>query len=210
MAMSVVPGRIVREQVIAAREHAAVTMSRGQVLRIVEVEDQQVADLVCFNLHHLKEALSCGNTKSVYKTYKLTTGHALLSNDCNRMLTIVADTVGAHYVGASFCSEEMNFVRFGVRGTRNCRDNLATAVEPWGISKYDLSGAFDPFMNVPHYPDGRVETEAPLSKAGDYLDLRAEMDLLVALSACPQERNPCNAGRAKPIGFIVYELPAAG
>ena len=205
-----VEGRIVQEHLIPARGYAAFEVQRGQVIRFVDVEGQQVPDVLLFNLHNVKERLSTGYSLSLNRSGNLTTGHTLYSIDCNAMATIVADTVGQHYWGGGFCSEPVNFARYGVRGTQNCRDNLTEALKPYGFTKEDVTDGccLNFFMNLGERPDGSRGTELPFSQAGDYVELRAEMDLLVAISACPQDRNPCNAFNPTPIGVVIYE-PAA-
>jgi uncharacterized protein YcgI (DUF1989 family) len=204
MGAAIVPGDVLRDVVILAREYAAFTMYASNVLRIIDLEGKQVADTICFNLHDLAEKMNNENTMLVNHTYNPTEGHVVYSDDCNPMFTIIRDTVGRNYPGGAMCSEELNRVRYGVPGTRNCRDNLADAVRPWGFGKRDLPGAFTPFMNVVHYPDGSAEIAEPTSEPGSYIDLSAEMDLLVAISACPQERNPCNAFNPTSLRAIVY------
>jgi len=200
-----VPGKILREQVIAPKEYLGLELLKGQVLRIVDVEGKQVPDVVSFNLHDSAEKQSCNNSRLIQKRWLLTTGHVLYSDEGNELLTIVADTVGVHHASGGCCNEGANFRRYGVRGTRNCRENLALAAAPLGITQKDVPGAFAPFMNVVQYPDGRYEIEEPISKPGDYLDLRAEMDLFVAISNCPQERNPCNGFNPTPLKIVAYQ-----
>jgi len=103
------------------------------------------------------------------------------------------------------CSEELNRIRYQVCGTRNCRDNFAFALASWGLNQRQIPNAFVPFMRVEVEPDGTMEIKEPTSRAGDFYDLRAEMDLLVAVSNCPQERNPCNGFKPTPMGIIIYE-----
>jgi urea carboxylase-associated protein 1 len=181
----------------------AIEVRRGDVVRIVDVEGQQVADFVCFNLHRLEEKFSPPNTLLINGTVRLTVGHALWSDEAGRMFTIVADTVGLHDVIAGACSRFTNEVRYGVKDTPNCRDNLARVLAPRGLRWKDVPYAFNIFMNVPIEPDGRVYNAEPRSRAGDFVDLRAEMDCLVAISNCPQVLNPCNAYRAKPLRVLV-------
>jgi uncharacterized protein YcgI (DUF1989 family) len=199
-----VPGEILRDEIIPAREFTAFTMMSTNVLRIIDLEGQQVADTIAFNLNNFEEKSNAENTMLVNYTYNPTQGHVVYSDDCNPMFTILHDEVGRNYPGGAMCSEELNRLRYGVPGTRNCRDNLSMAVHPWGISKRQLPGAFTPFMNVIHHPDGRAEISEPTSKPGDFIDLRAEMDLLVAISACPQERNPCNGWNPTSLRVLVY------
>jgi uncharacterized protein YcgI (DUF1989 family) len=103
------------------------------------------------------------------------------------------------------CSEELNRIRYGVPDTRNCRDNFTMALAEWGFGARDIPNAFVPFMRVElDDQTGLLEIREPTSRPGDYYDLRAEMDLVVGVSNCPQERNPCNAFNPTPIGIILY------
>jgi uncharacterized protein len=202
-------GPIVSDQVIPPKEYLGLELKRGQTLRIVDVEGKQVPDLVCFNLANPKERLSTNNSRLVQKRWLLTTGHALYSDEGNQMLTITDDTVGIHHASAGCCNEPANFLRYGERGTRNCLDNLAAASSPLGFTVKDIPGAFCPFMKVIQHEDGRYEIQEPDSRAGDYLDMRAEMDLFVAISNCPQDKNPCNGFNPTPLQVIVFDPPAS-
>jgi uncharacterized protein YcgI (DUF1989 family) len=193
----------VLDRIIPPKEYLGLELRQGQVLRIEDVEGKQVPDLVCFNLADPTERLSTNNSRLIQRRWRLTTGHVLFSDEGNEMLTIVHDTVGIHHASAGCCNEGANFRRYGVRGTRNCRENLALAAAPLGITQKDIPGAFCPFMNVVQLEDGGYEILEPTSRPGDHLDLRAEMDLFVAISNCPQERNPCNGFNPTPLRVLV-------
>lgn len=199
-----VPGEVLQQLHIPSRSFVAFEMRASNVLRITDCEGQQVADLVAFNLHDLGERVNGESTMLLNGTYNPRQGHVVYTDDCNPMFTITDDKVGRNYPGALMCSEEMNRHRYGIPGTLNCRDNLTAALRPYGIDKRSIPGAFTPFMNVIHHPDGRAELAEPPSKAGDYIDMRAEMDLLVAISACPQERNPVNGWAPSSLDVTVY------
>ncbi len=200
-----IPGTGVREDVVPAREYTAFTMRRGQVLRFVDVEGQQVPDLVCFNEHDLPEHLNMGNSMLLNKRRELRKGNVLYSVTSNPMMTIVGYSNAESYAYGPMCSEELNRIRYGVPGTRACRENFAMALAPWGFDRRQIPNAFVPFMRVEVDADGTMEIREPTSKPGDFYDLRAEMDLLIGISNCPQERNPCNAFKPTAMGVIVYE-----
>lgn len=204
-----IPGQVVQEWVIPPREYAAVVLKQGQVLRFVDVEGQQVPDLVCFNEHDLMEALSTTYSMIINKRRELRQGHILYSIICRPMLTIVGYSNELSFSYGPMCSEELNRLRYGVAGTRNCRDNLAMALAPWAVDRRQIPNAFQPFMNVDVDPEGTLDIKEPTSRPGDYYDLRAEMDLVAAVSNCPQDRNPVNGFRPTAMGIVIYE-PAAG
>jgi uncharacterized protein len=199
-----VPGTIVKEWIVPAKEYDAFTMRRGQTLRFVDIEGKQVPDLVCFNEHDLTEHLNMGNSLLLNKRRELRQGDVLYSVICNPMMTIVGYSNEESYAYGPMCSEELNRIRYGVPGTRNCRDNFAMALDPWGFNPRQIPNAFVPFMRVEVEADGTMEIKEPTTRPGDFYDLRGEMDLLVAVSNCPQERNPCNGFKPTPMGMIIY------
>lgn len=192
------------DEVIPSKEYLGVELRQSEVLRIIDLEGKQVADIVCFNRSNKSERLSTNNSRAGQKRWLLTTGDVLFSDEANPMLRIVDDSVGIHHASAGCCSDPVNFLRYGVRGTRNCLDNLTLASSPLGLTSKDIPGAFCPFMNVVQHPDGSQEILEPTSRAGDHIDLRAEMDLFVAISNCPQDLNPCNAFRPTPIRVVRF------
>src|SRR5438093_7418131 len=122
-----VRSRILFEHVIPAREYYALKMTKGQTLRIIDVEGQQVMDYVAFNANDLSEKLSMTWTRMINKTWRIIKGHVLYSNRAAPMFRIAEDTVGMNYAGGGFCTEQANLVRYGMRGTRNCGENLVDA-----------------------------------------------------------------------------------
>jgi uncharacterized protein YcgI (DUF1989 family) len=164
----------------------------GQGCRGIDVEGKQVADFICFNLGDFVDKFSPENTQSLNGTLFLTTGRHLYSTKATQLMTITADTVGVHDLIAGSCSEQTNAYRYGVRGRPNCRSNFERVLRPYRILLAEIPYSFNIFMNVPISPEGRTAIQEPKSTPGDYLDLRANLDLLVAISNCPQERNPCN------------------
>jgi uncharacterized protein YcgI (DUF1989 family) len=202
-----VPGTTVKEWIIPAKEYDAFTMRRGQILRFVDIEGKQVPDLVCFKRRDLTEHINMGNSLLLNKRRELRQGDVLYSVICNPMMTIVGYSNEESYAYGPMCSEELNRIRYGVAGTRNCRDNFAMALASYGFNQRQIPNAFVPFMRVEVEPDGSMEIKEPTSQAGDFYDLKAEMDLLVAVSNCPQERNPCNGFKPTPTGIIIYESP---
>jgi uncharacterized protein YcgI (DUF1989 family) len=196
-----------RDVVVPARAHFAVRLARGQALRVVDVEGQQVLDLVAFGAADPREKLSCILSNLFNGTWRLTTGHVLYTNRAQPMLTIGDDRVGIHHSGGGFCSEESNFFRYRVRPTPNCKANLEQAMAEQGIPAdvLDYDACFNVFMNIEYLPDGGFAIAPPRSKAGDHVDLVAEMDCLLALSNCPQERNPCNGYRPTPLRLVIRD-----
>ena len=198
------------EETVLPRGGTAFPMRTGQVCRVIDVEGKQVADFICFNLNDFGDKLSPENTQSLNGTLFLTTGHHLYSTEATQLMTITADTCGVHDLIAGSCSEFTNAFRYGVRGTPNCRSNFERMLKPYGILIGEIPYSFNIFMNVPISPEGKTAIQEPKSKPGDYLDLRANIDLLIAISNCPQERNPCNGWKPTTLQVVVYEVEPTG
>ncbi len=181
---------------------AAFTVRAGQVLRVIDPTGEQVSDVTAFALEDPREWLSSGRTIDYANTIRLTTGHTLFSNRSNPMFTITHDTVGMHDFLLAPCSPEMFQRLYGFEGEHpSCFVNLANALAPHGIAPDQVPTAFNVFMNVNVLPSGELRIDPPPSRAGDYLDLRAEMDLIVGITACSAELT--NNGRFKPIDVEV-------
>ncbi len=188
--------------VIPPRSGTAFRLAPGQTLSVIDLEGVQVADLVAYNSEDVREVISNGRTIDYAETIRLTTGHTLYSNRSNPMLTIVEDRVGVHDFLLTPCGEG-TFRHFYPDQPvhRGCFGNLAEALAPYGIEPETIPVAFNIFMNVPISEDGAVRVEPPLSKAGDFIRLRAEMPLIVGLTACSAYAS--NGGSFKPIGFSI-------
>ena len=128
---------------------------------------------------------------------------ALYSGLGNKLFSIVEDTVGYHDTIGGCCSEESNFVRCGVRGTPNCRDNFLQAPAPHKLGLRDIVANVNWFMYVPVEASGAMANAQGLSKPGDHVLLRAEMDALAVISNCPQVHNPASGFHPTPIGLEV-------
>ena len=183
---------------IPPRTGAAFTVNKGRGIRVVDVEGEQVADMVCFARQDTGEYLSSGRSIDYNEKLYLSTGDILYSDRSNPMFTIIRDPVGRHDFLFAPCSREMFQITYDVTEPHpNCLDNLAACLKPYGIDAGRIPTAFNIFMNVAVSADGRVAVQPPLSTAGDFIELRAEMDLIVAVSACSAGK--CNNFRFSPI-----------
>ena len=189
---------------IEPRSGVAFPLRQGQRLRVIDPKGVHVSDLLAFASADVREAISNGRTFDYEETIALTTGNRLWSNRSNPMLAIVEDTVGRHDFLLTPCSEA-TFRHFYPDQPvhRGCFGNLAEALEPYGVEPDMIPCAFNLFMNVVVGPDGRVSVEPPTSRAGDFIVLRAEMDLIVGLTACSAYAS--NGGSFKPIHYEILE-----
>jgi urea carboxylase-associated protein 1 len=203
------PARAARSEVVLAGEPWVGRVDRGQVLRIVDLEGNQAVDTLFYNAHDLRERYSPADTIRAQGSLYLTTGTRLLSTDGAPLLTIVADTCGRHDTVGGACSAESNTVRYGhhTKSMHACRDSflLAAARSRIPLTKRDIGPNINFFMNVPVTPAGGLRFADGISGGGKYVELRADSDVLVLISNCPQLNNPCNAYNPTPIAVLVWD-----
>jgi urea carboxylase-associated protein 1 len=197
------------DEVIPAKGHWAHELRAGELLRIEDVEGEQAVDLICYDLADLTETFWAAHSAKLNGTIYLTTGHVLYSDRARPMMTIVEDTVGVNDVICGSCSYALDVVRYGEeRAAPGCMENFAAAIEPWGLRRPDVPMCFNIFLRYLVEPDGAVSIDhEPPSRAGDHMTLRAERDLLVAISNCPQENNPCTGFNPTPLRVTVTPAP---
>ncbi|ACL74157.1 urea amidolyase associated protein UAAP2 [Thioalkalivibrio sulfidiphilus] len=196
-------------QVVPAGEPFTGIVRKGQTLRILDLEGNQAVDTLFYNADDPEERYSANDTIRAQGNIYLSTGTQLLSSEGRVMLTITADTCGRHDTLGGACSAESNTVRYALdkRHMHSCRDSflLALAEHDHGMGKRDLSSNINFFMNVPVTPEGGLCFADGLSAPGRYVEMRAEMDVLVLISNCPQLNNPCNAYNPTPVEVLVWD-----
>ena len=176
----------------------ALSIARGELLRVIDPRGEQVSDLMSFARDDTSEWLSSGRTIDYANTIYLTTGHTLYSNRSRPMWTIVEDTVGRHDFLLTPCSPDTFRIIYGnTQPHPSCFQNLVMAFAPYGIAPDTIPTTLNIFMNVDVAPSGELSIRPPRSRAGDYLLLRAEMDMIVGVTACSAELS--NNGSFKPI-----------
>jgi uncharacterized protein len=180
----------------------AFELSKGQLLRVIDLQGEQVADLTAFNRDDPEEWLSSGRSIDYANTIYLTTNHILYSNRSRPMITIVQDDVGRHDFLLTPCSPETFAIIYGKNEYHpSCFENLRTSLEVFGISSDRIPTTFNIFMNVEIKNNGELAILPPRSRAADSITLRAEMDLIVGLTACSAEMS--NNYTFKPIGYEI-------
>jgi uncharacterized protein YcgI (DUF1989 family) len=182
----------------------AVTLRAGQSLRIVNVEGGQVADFIAFNAADMTEALSTVHTLVSIGRLFPTKGDALRTNRRRKMVEITRDDTGRHDMLIAACDPWRYEYDFGVTGHRSCSDNFLEVLCEWRIERHQLPHPVNFFQNM-RYPDGRVEFDRSLAKAGDVVELRGLMDLVAAVSACPMDLNPISNFQTHDLAIEVVE-----
>jgi len=189
-------------EVIKKQTGAAFTLKKGQKLKVVDPQGEQVSDMVLFNANDTREKISSGKTLDFEENILITKGNFLWSNRSRKMMEILEDTNGRNDFLLAPCSPETFQIMYNNPEYHpSCFENLYTNLEKFNIQPDDVPTAFNIFMNVQFASDGKLSVEPPLSKAGDYVLFEAQMDLIVALTACSAEDS--NGGSFKPIHYEI-------
>ncbi|MDB5222449.1 MAG: urea carboxylase-associated protein [Chitinophagaceae bacterium] len=191
--------------IIPPRSGTSFILKKGQRLKVVDIEGEQVSDFICYNLLDTHEYLSSGRTIDYAETIYLTRGHSFYSNRSNVMFDMIEDTVGKHDFLLTPCSAEMFRIIYGhTEPHRGCFGNLCEALKEYGITPDHIPTCFNIFMNVPvDGTTGKVSVLPPQSKAGDHVVLQARMDLIVGMTSCSAGMS--NNFSYKPIGYLIEE-----
>jgi uncharacterized protein len=189
-----------RSVVPAGRSWSRV-IGRGETLRIVDLQGEQAVDTLFYNAADTAERYDGQLTALTQQSTIVTRGTKLYSSRGRVMLTVMADTLGAHDTLVGCCSAEGNAVRFGeeARHLHSCRDNFLIELARYGMSKRDIVANLNFFMPVPLEQDGRLAIVDGAKQPGHCVDLLAAMDVLCVISNCPQINNPCNGFDPTPI-----------
>lgn len=198
--------------VIPARHARAFEVKRGRTLRIHQIEGGQVGDCVFYNADDRREMYHVGQTWAINvicgtgtsKSFKYFYSKPPRENV---MMTVVADSYRDHWGNmGGRCSKRLYELRDNIAdGHRSCQENLAEALAPYGISGDDIVDVFNVFMSVDLRTDGSFAIKPTTVGPDDYIDLRTEMNILAAVSACPADTSPTNGGKSAPLGIRIFE-----
>jgi urea carboxylase-associated protein 1 len=197
--------KVVQDVVVAPNENWSAVLSPGQILRIVDLEGKQAVDFLCYNADDPADRYNAADTMKYNKNAYLGAGHGIYSVRATKLFTIVADSMGGgHDTIGGCCSAASNMFRYKVPDTPSCYANFLRALARHGMGEKDIVANINFFMNVPVRPDGATEIIEGLSKPGDFVDLKAEKDVLAVISNCPQLYNPCSGWNPTPVRLIEW------
>ena len=193
------------DEIVDARAPWSRIIRRNQHLRIVDLKGNQAVDFLIYSADDPVERYGAAETMSAQGNVYLTTGSVLRSNEGNPLMTIVGSTVERHDTVGGACSRESNSLRYGHHTNHQhaCVDNFIFLHTDREMGKRDMVPNINFFMNVPVEADGSLGIVDGISAPGLSVDLRAEMDVLVAVSNCPQINNPCNGFDPTPVQMLV-------
>jgi uncharacterized protein len=198
------PGEIIGDEILPAKAYWHKRLDKGTVLRIVDLEGCQSVDTLIYDAADTAIRYNAANTIKLARSVYLSKGCVIYDDLAQPLMTMIEDTVGRHDTLAGNCSREINLVRYGKPGHLSCRDNFIKALGELGMGPRDIPANINFFMNVPVNGNGDIAIADGISKSGDYVDLRCEKDVIVVLSNCPQELNPCCGGTPTPIRLTLW------
>jgi hypothetical protein len=196
---------VVIDQIVPPRAPWSAIVREGQRLSIVDLRGNQAVDCLLYNADDTAERYSAPDTMAAQGGIFLTTGSVLRSCEGRPLMTVVEDEVGRHDTVGGACSRESNTLRYGhhTKHQHACVENFLAEGARWGLGKRDLVSNINWYMNVPVDPDGSLGIVDGLSAPGLRVSLRAERDVLVLVSNCPQINNPCNGFDPTPVRMVV-------
>jgi urea carboxylase-associated protein 1 len=193
--------------VVQAGDGALIRVPAGGRLRIVDLHGNQAVDTLLYDARDLDNRYSAFDTVREQGAIYLSTGSRLLSSRCDELAVITDDTCGRHDTIGGACSQESNTIRYGehTRHQHACRQTFLKYGAAAGIGQRQLTHNINFFMNVPVTPEGKLTFEDGISNPGKYVEMRAETDVLAAISNCPQLNNPCNAYNPTPVRVLIWD-----
>jgi len=192
--------QIAKEFLIKPKNGISFVAEKNKLVQIIDCEGKQVADLVAFNRENKKEKLSTGATIDNNYSLFLHKGDYLYSNEYNKMFMVMENRGGNHDLLHPACSPPMYRYQYKITSYHpSCLENLSRALGSYEISIEEIPNPVNLFMNTILEPDGKIRVEEPLTRSGDYILLRAEMDMILGITACSVEESKCNGFKCTPI-----------
>jgi uncharacterized protein YcgI (DUF1989 family) len=184
---------------IPARRGKAAYVAAGQTVTVINTHGEQVVDTWAFNRHDMAEFMSMEHSRATHHHLTPHVGDTLLTNRRRPILTLIEDTSGGVHDTLIAACDRYRFEELGCTEYHdNCTDNLAEGLAGLGLTPPETPSPLNLFMNIPWTPAGDLSFEAPVSTPGCHVRLRAEIDLVIAFSACPQDILPINGTAGSP------------
>ena len=205
-------GRVLLDEEVRARAPWSTVVPAGATLRIIDLGGNQAVDCVLHAAADHGERYSAPDTMVAQGNVYLVEGTELLSTEGRPLMTITGTSCERHDTLGGACSKESNTLRYGHHTFHQhaCVENFLLEQARWGMGKRDIQSNINWFMNVPVEADGSLGIVDGMSAPGLWVDLRAEIDVLVVVSNCPQVNNPCNGFDPTPVRMVVTEPEADG
>ena len=198
-------GTIIGDDIVAPRAPWSAVVKQGDIVTIVDVGGNQSADCLLYNARDTAERYSVPDTIAWSGNIYVRTGTVLRSSEGNPLATVVANETDRQDTIGGACGKESNSLRYGHHtvSEHGCRENFLAEAARYGMGARDLVSNLNWFMNVPIEADGTLGIIDGISGPGKRVAFRAEMDILVLVSNCPQLNNPCNDFNPTPLRMII-------
>ena len=202
-----VDGEVALDEVVPPRAPWSAVVRQGQVLTIVDIGGNQSGDCLLYSARDTSERYSVPDTIARSGNIYVRTGTVLRSSEGNPMATVIANEIDRQDTIGGACGKESNALRYGhhTMSEHGCRENFVAEAAKYGMGIRDIVSNLNWFMNVPIEADGSLGIVDGISGPGKRVAFRAEMDILVLVSNCPQVNNPCNDFNPTPLRMIVTE-----
>ncbi|HHU31384.1 MAG TPA: urea carboxylase-associated family protein [Clostridia bacterium] len=178
---------------------------KGQLLKIIDIEGQQVADFIAFNKENLKEKLSPSHTYIKILSLNIKPGDIMRSNLRNPMFEIIEDTGKNHDLLMPACDERRYLVDYGIENHRSCVQNFEEVLEKYNLNRDDFANPVNLFQKTRITEDGKLIQETGASKPGDYIVFKCLQDIIGAISACPMDVNPIGGDKITDILVQIFD-----
>ena len=190
--------------IVKAKQPWSGQIKKGQVLLIKDTHGQQAVDFLCYDADNIIDRYSATNTVKVQGNIYVGKGTVLYSDSGKALMQVLEDTIGRHDTVYGCCSKPNNMLRYGVETSESCYDNFSRELAKYNMGLESIVPNINWFMSVPVLDDGSAGVSDLELKPGSFVKLRAECNVLVVLSNCPQMYNPCNGFNPTPIQVSVY------
>ena len=200
-----VQGEVIEDTIVDACRPWSGFVDQGNVLRLIDLQGQQAIDFLCYNADDRQDRYHAPNTIKIPGQVYLGKGSVLWSVKARPMMTLIADTCGGHDTIFGCCSFALDEVRYGQTNPRCCQLNFEEELARHDMGARDVVPNVNFFMRVPVEANGQAAIVDGISKPGDYVDLRAEMNILAVLSNCPEALNPATGSGPTPIRAVIYK-----
>ena len=193
-------------QTIPARRGKAAFVAKGQRVKVINTHGTQVVDTWAFNRAEMAEFMSMEHSRATNHHLVPKVGDAMLTNHRRPILTLLEDTAGGVHDTLMAACDRYRYEELGHEGYHdNCTDNLAASLKELGLVPPETPSPFNLFMNIPWTAEGNLSFDAPVCAPGGYVVLRADMDVVIAFSACPQDILAINAHKPTEAHFEVLD-----
>ena len=194
------------EELVPAKSSWSGIVTKGQRLKITDLEGQQAVDFLCYNNSDRSDRYSATNTVKVQGNVYVGLGSILYSDSGTPLLEVVEDTIGRLDTVYGCCSTPNNMLRYGVETTESCYTNFEAELAKLGMGKEAIVPNVNWFMSVPVLEDGSAGVDNVVQQPNSYVTLLAKTDTLAVLSNCPQMHNPCNGYNPTPVKVEIFQL----